>query len=173
MLTYLPLPTFNDSAKVLTTEHLKESLRNCCNIIDHNREYNRIKLTALQVEMEDHPGAAMWRGYEGACLLYGWACARELDRREEEIGRLKNRLNDFGIPNLDKLPPWFFFAGKKDESDKATIMNSHSWYLMKKNETHYVGRLPELKTPYFVPLWYPKETFPTVDPIFASQLPFG
>jgi hypothetical protein len=176
LICYLPLPTFKESAAILSTPDLLQSLANTITIISHNREYNNIKLNAPDVEMTDYPGAAMWRGYEGALILYGWACVSELEKRDQEIGILKGRLEKYGNPNLDKLPSWFF--DMSGERDKEKIMESHKIFLWC-NSNSYPDSFNENRTRviigarYMYSVYFPTETFPIVDPIFAPSLPWG
>lgn len=79
MQTFLPLPTYAESARVLDRQRLGKQRVECKQL-----------LLALGVSVGEHapkaswgshPAARMWKGYEGGLLLYGIAICGEWTSR--------------------------------------------------------------------------------------------
>jgi hypothetical protein len=167
-LTYLPQPTFRESARCLTDQDLSDSLRAALNILTHNKEFARVSYID-GLEMADDPFAAMWRGYEGTLILYAWGCLSEMQRRDKtETGVLQKQLEEWRQPNLDHLPPWFFGL---DQSEKEKIMASHRMILAQLDDSDHYRKEFNIST-FSIPFktvkpFFPCYSPPVRDPIFS------
>lgn len=162
-LTYLPQPTFRESARCLTDQDLSDSLRAALNILTHNKEFARVSYID-GLEMADDPFAAMWRGYEGILILYARVCLSEMQKRDKsETGILQKQLEEWRQPNLDHLPPWFFGL---DQSEKEKIILSHRYLLLQKNPEHYENVFASLEYNKGR-IYFPRYSPPVHDPIFS------
>lgn len=136
MQTFLPLPTFLESASCLDRQRLGKQRVECKQL-----------LLALGVPVGEntpkksswasHPAARMWRGHEGSLALYGWVVCREWkdrgyrDSLEPQFAAvMKNRSldpppwlgrEDFHASHrsnlLRKLPEWYGECGWSEPDD--------------------------------------------------------
>jgi hypothetical protein len=102
MQTFLPYPSFVDSAKTLDDKRLGKQIIECQQILKActNPDYG----------WQNHPAVNMWRGYEGALLTYQGHCALEWKlRRGNEHGAWTNTLDYLGgldVTLATNKPPW-------------------------------------------------------------------
>lgn len=153
LITYLPLPTFKESVRVLQTDDLRETIQASILILE-----NSVK--------SELPAAKLWKGYEGVLKLYAQTALNELKMRDEECGVLQKELDEYGHPNLDKLPPWFFDIEGKREKEK--MMLSHQAFLLHKDWNYYNHKFDSEKVATYQGLYWPTMTNFRVDPVFSK-----
>lgn len=120
MQTFLPLPSFEDSAKVLDYRRLGKQRVEAWQIY-----------LALQPESKsrwrNHPAVKMWSGYEGALLAYGLAICAEWIKRGYKDTLAEKFLAEFNKRKSSEMPKWF-----RNENFHA----SHRSNLLRKSK-HY------------------------------------
>lgn len=147
MQTFLPLPSFRESARCLDNKRLGKQRLECKQI-----------LLCLGVPIgehvpgkkgwRNHPAVLMWSGYEVALLTYAivvcreWASRRFKDKLRAEFGAAYSRLRPTVITN--EYPPWF---GDRD------FHASHRSNLLRKDFKHYSrhGWQEPIDLPYIWP----------------------
>lgn len=116
MQTFLPLPSFDESAMVLDPSRLG------------NQAY-REGLTLLRGGWKNHPASKMWIGYQRSLAEYILACFRELSKRgrdyphhvQEVLRTMEN------LPNNGN-PPWLGLE-KFHASHRANLIRKNpEWY---------------------------------------------
>jgi hypothetical protein len=119
MQTFLPLPDFQDSAKVLDYRRLGKQR------VESKQIY--LALTEPNYGWKHHPAVKMWKGYEPALLVYGFAMCVEWRSRG-----YKDTLTKFFKSHLHHnsiaYPPWF---------GDVTFHASHRAALLMKNFDYY------------------------------------
>lgn len=121
MQTFLPLPSFSESAQCLDRQRLGKQRVEVLQL-----------LRALHGETKgwaNHPAARMWRGYEKALAEYGVACCREWRSRGYQ-DTCEQKILVY-LTGESRLPPWF---------GDASFHASHRSNLLRKNFEHYHGR---------------------------------
>ena len=113
MQTFLPLPSFVDSAKVLDYRRLGKQRVECMQLL---------KALRGGKGWSNHPAAKMWRGYEEALETYMAACINEWVLRGYKNTMTTKEYNGC------KLPPWF---GDHD------FHASHRSNLLRKDRNYY------------------------------------
>lgn len=129
MQTFLPHPSFEDSAKVLDYRRLGKQRVEAYQILR--------TLRGISSGWANHPATKMWIGYEDALSNYLRAMIHEW------IVRGYN--NTMEIPQLipdAAMPPWF-----GDER----VHSSHRANLKRKDPTHYASYTEDPAMPYFWP----------------------
>lgn len=130
MQTFLPLPSFVESAKVLDYRRLGKQRVEAMQI-----------LTALSKGSgwSNHPAIKMWRGFEPALIVYKTACIDEWISRGYRNSMQIIRSESF------ELPPWF---------GNPTFHASHRSNLHRKHPDHYskFGWSESNDLPYMRPL---------------------
>lgn len=116
MITYLPLPSFIESAKCLT---------------DRDLEIQRLDVAKLMAtlhateeadsDLEDHPCYHMWEGYEPQLCEYGLVMCDEYDNRMVERGWRK--ANDGADPVYKKISWHLEMATTED-----TTFQKPNWF---------------------------------------------
>lgn len=128
MQTFLPSPSFEESARCLDDRRLR-SQRNEALVI----------LRTLLGEYESggwprHPAVKMWRGYEGALIRYALAVCDQLERRGcatghtdpapfHELAR-RHKLN----PDTAADPPWVGDDRLHASHRAALLAKNPNWY---------------------------------------------
>lgn len=128
MQTFLPSPSFTRSATVLDRARLGKQRVEVVQLLR--------ALTGEREGWRTHPAAAMWRGYEGALVVYGVTVADEWtergyeDRQRDVILDLAERHGiDIGERHRDPaMPPWL--------GDEA-FHRAHRSNLRRKDPVHY------------------------------------
>lgn len=138
MQTFLPYPSFTDSAAVLDRQRLGKQRVEAWQI-----------LTALTVGSGwvNHPAVRMWRGYSPALALYGQTICREWIRRGYRDSLLERF--DAASGTDVAMPPWI---GDPD------FHVSHQSNLVRKLPAHYRAYWPDV--PGDLPYIWPQETLP-------------
>lgn len=97
MQTFLPYPSFDESAKVLDYRRLGKQRSETLQILKTLKYGSRWK---------NHPAVLMWKGYENSLVIYGLSICTEWKRRGykdtcyEKIKVFINNMKSF------KSPPW-------------------------------------------------------------------
>lgn len=117
MQTFLPYPSFVESARVLDDRRLGKQRLEAAQIIK--------VLTGKSEGWKNHPAVKMWAGYEEALMLYHDTVITEWILRG-----FKNTMPTFkprweGMP---KTPPWL---------GNADFHRSHRSNLLRKDDKHY------------------------------------
>jgi hypothetical protein len=141
MQTFLPYPSFADSARVLDVPRLGK------------QRVETLQLLRAQVVPEygwrNHPAAKMWKGYIPALVSYGltitdaWTAAGHADTVRPQLLAFAPDVEGVASCDLD-LPPWF--------GDEAFHL-SHRSNLLRKNREFYeeiFGAIPD-DLPYVWP----------------------
>ena len=119
MQTFLPYPSFIDSAEVLDMRRLGKQ---------------RVEVIQLLKALhgggawEKHPACKMWRGYENALVVYGRCICAEWVRRGYK-DTCFNKINLFWNDGADKLlPEWL---------GNEAFHAAHRSNLLRKDPEHY------------------------------------
>lgn len=149
MQTFVPLPGFVDSARVLDDRRLGKQRVETFQILR--------ALTWPEYGWKNHPATKMWRGFTPALVCYGLACIEEWERR----GRLDStraQLLEFTggrVPvweqllDRGELPPWL---------GHSPVHISHQSALVRKAPEIYRPLFPEV--PDDLPYLWPSPAFP-------------
>lgn len=122
MQTFLPVASFEGSARSLDRQRLGKQRVECLQILN--------ALTGQSKGWVSHPAVRMWRGYERALIRYGVAVCDEWVKRgyrdscRAKILAFESQFRD--QPYI--MPPWF--------GDFA-FHRSHQSNLRRKNPDHY------------------------------------
>lgn len=132
MQTFLPLPSFLDSAKCLDRQRLGKQ----------RVEGYQILRTLLSISdgWRNHPATKMWRGHEYMLRLYTQTCIDEWVRRGYTNNIVLPVVTDAGT-----IPPWL---GNKQ------FHASHRSNLLRKDPVHYsqFGWSDNPDAPYWWPV---------------------
>ena len=125
MQTFLPLPSFSESAAVLDRRRLGKQRVEALQIIR--------ALTVPGAGWRNHPAAKMWDGYVPALAAYGVAvCDVWISLGYKDTCR--SRFLDLADPSASR-PPWF---GRED------FHLAHRSNLIRKDPEYYGQRWPEV-----------------------------
>ena len=98
MITFLPLPSFKDSAKVLDNQRLGKQRAEVKQLVRGLLGYDNLK-------SRSHPASIMWQGFIPALLEYGLAICEEW-RHRGYVDFVGAELA--ALPKGDiEMPPWF------------------------------------------------------------------
>jgi hypothetical protein len=123
MQTFLPVPDFGETARILDDARLGKQRVEAFQIVR--------TLDGVTKGWRNHPAVRMWRGYEPALIEYGLVICTEWDRRgyaDTVRGKLAEHLRDSRGPIV--LPPWIGDDG---------LHASHRSNLLRK-EPEFYGR---------------------------------
>lgn len=151
MQTFLPLPGFAESARVLDDRRLGKQRAESLQVFR--------ALTRPRSGWQRHPAVRMWAGYEEALVAYGLAVCREWARRGradsvrgtlcEEWRRWSGRRrvrSQSELARAGALPPWI---------GRENLHRSHRSALVRKDPDHYAHRFPD--APDDLPYHWPAE----------------
>ena len=127
MQTFLPYPSFRESARVLDPRRL-------------NKQITEVK--QLLVALRDggawvnHPAARMWRGYEPALWLYGFWMYNEWRQRwtrGARGGKIDHRAGDWLMDNIlslsaPPLPDWLYNDDLHASYRGLLLYKDAAWY---------------------------------------------
>jgi hypothetical protein len=136
MQTFLPLPDFQESARILDDSRLGKQRVEMYQIIR--------TLDGVTKGWRNHPAVRMWRGYEPMLLRYGLVVCDEWDARgyaDTVRGKLEIHRRETGGPLL--APPWL--------GDEA-VHASHRSNLLRKDPEFY-GRYGWREPPDLPYVW--------------------
>ena len=133
MQTFLPHPSFIDSAAALDTARL---------VKQRVETFQSLRaLTDPTYGWQHHPAVKMWHGHVDALTEYGAAIHAECERRGiADTKDLGGRIAAFGPHDAYDLPPWV---------GDPRFHRSHQSNLVRKLPAHYA---PQFKVPDDVPL---------------------
>ena len=133
METFLPYPSFTQSAQVLDYKRLGKQRVEAMQLLNG-------LLGKAKSGWMNHPAAKMWRGYEEALGLYMNMMIMEWKRRG-----YKNTMEYYISGNAIVMPPWF---GDED------FHSSHRSNLLRKNPEFYgqYGWMDDPSKPYIWPV---------------------
>lgn len=143
MQTFLPFPSFRQSAQVLDSERLWKQLVEAGQIFT--------ALHDLTYGWQQHPAKRMWHGYSGALYRYAaqvyYECVERRINAHEEFAKLTARVVDVGIIKQHDFKHNPFWLG-----DPA-FHRSHQSSLLRKAYCFYVNKFPGVPTnlPYVWP----------------------
>lgn len=118
MRTFLPYPSFVESARCLDNKRLGKQRVEAMQII--------LTLTKPEYGWKNHPAVKMWEGYETALkrymdvVIFEWCCR----------GNENNIPYNFSLENEDdfELPPWIGNEGFH-ASHRSNLLRKHpEWY---------------------------------------------
>jgi hypothetical protein len=134
MQTFLPHPSFQESAQALDYRRLGKQRVECKQIY--------LALTQPEYGWKNHPAVKMWAGYEQALVMYARTICREWRSRG-----YKDTLLDYflSLPcEWVKAPKWY---------GDAEFHRSHQSNLIRKDPTFYKPKFPNVpdNLPYIWP----------------------
>jgi hypothetical protein len=144
--TFLPYPSFINSARCLDVRRLGKQRLECRQILStlgRQVTHGTIRPREPTAGWENHPAVKMWRGYEDSLALYFTIVVQEWERR--------GYVNNMEVLNTDDCkaflvpspPPWF--------GDSA-FHASHRSNLLRKDPQHY-GRFGWKENPDLPYVW--------------------
>lgn len=139
MQTFLPHPSYLDSAQALDDRRLGKQRVECLQIIK--------ALNVPGYGWSNHPAVRMWRGYEGPFLVYSVVVCSVWRRRGYKDTCL-SKIMDFRTCSFDDMeappPPWL----------TPEFCRAHQSNLLRKNPDHYGPQFPGIpdNLPYIWPL---------------------
>ena len=152
MQTFLPFPSFKESARCLDMKRLGKQRVEAWQILTTNEKVKNHQLiygefSSSKVAWRNHPAVAMWRNYESMLAAYGATMCVEWKRRG-----YKDSLEDKFMLAMNShewlTPPWI------TDFDSLTKLNaSHQSMLLAKDPEHYAPYFPNVveNLPYFWP----------------------
>jgi hypothetical protein len=139
MQTFLPLPSFKESAQALDRQRLQKQLVETLQIMK--------AVTDPTYGWQHHPAVNQWRGYEAALLMYQKACCDEFRRRgyttdlDDKTQRVFEEFVLAGVSRHDipsLFEPWYIGVPKYHESHRSNLLRKEHEALAKKPETTQV-----------------------------------
>jgi hypothetical protein len=81
--TWLPVPSFHDSAELLSDAHLDLQRYHVLELLEyyHEPEESQLPIAYDGNQLDDHPIVDMWRGYELQLCEYGFEVCEEWAKR--------------------------------------------------------------------------------------------
>lgn len=137
MQTFLPYPSFVESAKVLDMKRLGKQRVECKQIL--------LALKGISKGWANHPATKMWRGYESSLAEYGMCICEEWLSRGYKDSLLPVFEQWLARGHHPFKPPWF-----GDEE----FHRSHRSNLLRKMPEHYGQFWPDERNdlPYVWPV---------------------
>lgn len=129
MITLLPYEDFEQSAKCLHWQHLKQQVLHVRLLLDILHE--------IDTENTGDPAVRMWKGFEPLLCLYGIDMAEERERRKptnyDDSEYIRWHLDNATAGDYEiAKPKWML-----DKKQFGMVQASHRSYLLKKAPTHY------------------------------------
>lgn len=139
MQTFLPYPSFRESAEALDPKRL-------------GNQFYREGLTLLRGKWRNHPASVMWRGHEHWLAWYCLACADELARRgrfyETHYTECESWADHF-YPQ--PVPPWLGDPDFHSAHRAVLLAKAPEWYSKFNWTEQPAERLPNGRFPYIWP----------------------
>lgn len=120
MQTFMPYPSFKESAKVLDMKRLGKQRVEVLQILQC--------LKGEKTGWRNHPAVKMWKGHENALIEYGIAICDEWLRRG---------YRDSIRQRLWEKYPWHQTAPKPEWFGNLSFHKSHQSNLLRKNKEYY------------------------------------
>ena len=121
MQTFLPYPSFSASAKCLDRMRLGKQRVEAWQIYQ--------ALENETSEWRNHPAVKMWRGYEGALLLYGSSICKEWKNRGYKDVMLSWFENELSVHNSHYYIPSFIGDEAFHASHRSNLLRKYpEWY---------------------------------------------
>jgi len=139
--TFLPYPSFSESARVLDDKRLGKQRLEVVQIL--------LVLAGRRKGWRGHPAVLMWRGYETSLAEYGIEICREWVRRgfRDNMGQKIREISSLSDSiSISENPPWL---------GNSEFHRSHQSNLLRKNPTHYGKYFPGV--PDDLPYLWPSE----------------
>lgn len=133
MNTFLPLPSFRESAKCLDNKRLNKQVLECDQILAALRKEQR-QLAGLEpvtrIGWINHPAVRQWRGYLWALKYYRNTCLREWLIRGFKSTRVMELMlrDELGDEHGAEVPCWL---------GRADFHSSHRSNLLRKDPVWY------------------------------------
>ena len=137
MQTFVPLPSFERSARVLDTQRLGKQRVEALQVVR--------ALTVPGYGWQHHPAVLMWRGFEEALGRYGLTCCEvwvEQDHPDTCAATISSDLRTAGVTTVrteaelvaaGALPPWW---------GEEALHRSHQSALLRKDPDFYGPLFP-------------------------------
>lgn len=119
MQTFLPYPSFIESARVLDNKRLGKQRVEALQILSTLKYGSRWR---------NHPAVRMWNGYDQSLVSYGMAICLEWKSRGFQDSCLNKILEYQSFNQSEEMPFWLGY-------EKFHL--SHQSNLIRKNATHY------------------------------------
>lgn len=137
MQTFLPYPSFRESAKALDDKRLNKQTMECRQILQ--------ALLGFTDAWKNHCITRMWAGYEGALIEFWTQCELECNSRGlkpcSKVADFHNIVNTIQ-PESFVLPDWFY--------EKGEIFSFYRGYLLKKSDYYRQFNWVEKPQPHYM-----------------------
>lgn len=143
MNTFLPLPSYIQSARSLDDKRLNKQKVECLQI------YNAISLTRFRTDGTimgpakgwiNHPAVKMWKKYPHQFLVYSLAvCKACRDRGIRDVAGMEDFFFSRLSKHVDIIPHWI-----ADEKLLEKVNFSHRCNLVRKDMTFYREKFPDV-----------------------------
>jgi hypothetical protein len=119
MQTFLPYPSFTESARVLDRQRLGKQRVECVQILN--------ALTGRSKGWINHPATKMWKGHEGALATYGFVICREWkDRGYKDT--CMDKICDMKVKTNFGSPLWYKNEAFHSSHRAALLFKNPEWY---------------------------------------------
>lgn len=143
MQTFLPYPSYKESAQALDDRRLNKQKVECFQI------YNALSLVRFRTDGTiigpakgwiNHPAVKMWRGYEKQFIVYALSICSECNhRRIRDVAGIEDFFWSRIHRHDDKIPHWI-----ADEKLLEKVTFSHRCNLVRKDMKFYGPRFPDV-----------------------------
>jgi len=124
MQTFLPYPSFSQSAKCLDSRRLNKQIQECVQILNTLENKN-------QSGWRNHPAVLQWQGYEEALKTYLNCCIDEwLTRKKKNGERITSNTNKYQKINHKNFKlPWWLGKYSYHSSHRSNLLRKDfNWY---------------------------------------------
>lgn len=143
MQTFLPYPSFEESARSMDNVRLGKQRSECVQILlgmwSSTRKHYDLLWSRMEyktchpdrkkaVAYSTHKCTNMWRPYEGALLAYMSACVREYQARGYDNTRSIQFLCIVGPPRDYEMPPWLGDDDFHSRHRASLLLKNPGWY---------------------------------------------
>lgn len=128
MQTFLPYPSFIETARCLDNKRLGKQRVECIQIIK--------ALSDPTYGWQSHPAVKMWRGYERALIQYGTIICNEwIDRGFNDTCREKLAAMFKNFDPSTHVPPFWWCSNALHSSHRSNLLRKDQVYYSKFNWT--------------------------------------
>lgn len=135
MQTFLPYPSFEETATVLDQQRLGKQR------VEAYQVLNVITTPNYVGGWSNHPAVHMWRGYEDALRLYLNAMLVEWEDRG-----FQNNMVHYDLSQTQVVFPWWLGDARLHDSHKSNLLRKHPSYY-----SQFGWEVPD-DLPYFWPV---------------------